>query len=378
MSKAITFGERMGAPTRGFDYLRLGLAISIVAWHSMTVVLPRAPGAIDNVAAIDAAWASFRAPLTFLLPMFFTLSGFLVAGSLDRNRLDAFLALRVLRIGPALAVEVLLSALMLGPLLSSYSLKSYFTDSLFWSYLLNAIGDIHYKLPGVFSGNPRGDLVNSQLWTVPWELGCYLAITAVALLGLHRRRAMLLIVVLVLAIVIPLLDLKNTIHAGTSLSGPMLVVCFLIGVAVHAFRDRLPFSPILFAVCLVSAIALASHKILDVLCPLPLAYVTIWLGLQNPPKLPIVSCGDYSYGLYLFAFPIQQAAWQLGARTFAANLAITLALGFAYAAFSWRMVEAPILKRKSSLVRAVSNRIDALAQLRPKGSRTAPDRQSVM
>ena len=61
--------------------------------------------------------------------MFFCLSGFLVAGSLERCRTPiSFAGLRIFRIFPALVVEVLLSALILGPLLTHYSLKMYFMN----------------------------------------------------------------------------------------------------------------------------------------------------------------------------------------------------------------------------------------------------------
>src|SRR4029077_15672800 len=95
-----------------------------------------------------AFWKSEARPIVrLILPMFFALSGFLVAGSLERSRtLLMFLALRVIRIFPALSVEVLLSALILGPIFTSISFKSYFSSSEFWEYFLNIVGHVHFRL----------------------------------------------------------------------------------------------------------------------------------------------------------------------------------------------------------------------------------------
>jgi peptidoglycan/LPS O-acetylase OafA/YrhL len=155
-----------GGRATGFDYLRLVLALAIVVWHSVATSY--------GLAVAHALYAGpLRAVLGALLPMFFALSGFLVAGSLQRCRtLPMFLALRALRIFPALTVEVVLSALVLGPLLTTLPLAQYLADPLFWQYLRNAGGDVHFFLPGVFAGNPVRGQINAQLWTVPFELKC--------------------------------------------------------------------------------------------------------------------------------------------------------------------------------------------------------------
>src|SRR5207245_877255 len=136
-----------------------------------------------------ALWTTpLRPLLRAIVPMFFTLSGFLVAGSLERcQTLISFMGLRAIRIYPALMVEVLLSAFLIGTCITSDSIKDYFTDSEFREYLLNSIGDIHYNLPAVFENNPFPRIVNSQLWTVPYELGCYLTLAGLAILGIKRR-----------------------------------------------------------------------------------------------------------------------------------------------------------------------------------------------
>jgi peptidoglycan/LPS O-acetylase OafA/YrhL len=168
-----------GGRPSGFDYLRLWLAISVVFIHCPTTTIGADP-------FVDTPLNSF---VRAVLPMFFALSGFLVAGSLERSKtLLTFLGLRVIRIYPALAVEVVLSAFLIGAFVTTHPLTGYFSDPLFFLYLRNALGDIHYFLPGGFANNPWPGMVNFQLWTVPFELLCYVLLTALVLFGALRRR----------------------------------------------------------------------------------------------------------------------------------------------------------------------------------------------
>src|SRR5271163_2930831 len=106
----------------GFDYIRVILALGVIWSHSRL---------LTDDSQISPLLNLISGPfVAFLLPMFFSLSGFLVAGSLERsNTLITFLGLRVFRIMPALAVEILLSALVLGPLLTTVSLDDYFSSA---------------------------------------------------------------------------------------------------------------------------------------------------------------------------------------------------------------------------------------------------------
>src|SRR5271167_5053386 len=153
----------------GFDYLRLILAISVIVWHSVLVCY--------GPAAEFYFWTGPPRPsIYFILPSFFALSGFLVAGSLERNKIHEFLTLRIMRIFPALTVEVTISALIIGPILTTSPWREYFYSYRFLAYFLDIVGDIHYQLPGVFNNLPTPNFVNAQLWPIPFDLACYMAI----------------------------------------------------------------------------------------------------------------------------------------------------------------------------------------------------------
>lgn len=358
-----TLADRL-ASTRnrpaGFDWLRIGLAASIVGWH----------GAVTSygLAVQGSYWADplWRPPLAAILGMFFALSGFLVAGSLERCRtVVSFAGLRLIRIFPALVVEVLLSALVLGPLLTHDSLRQYFADPHLWRYFANTLGIIHYVLPGVFTANPYPEIVNAQLWTVPYELHCYEALILVSVLGLYRRRALLLMTLAAFALFL----LSRECFAGCSprmaLQGRELVFCFLLGVTLFRFRDRVAWSSWLVAASAVAAVALLLLPGGDSLAPVPLAYLTVYLGLLDPPRVGVLFGGDYSYGLFLYGFPIQQAIastcpW---ARHWIVGLAVAFPLTIAVAAISWWRIEKPMLRHKAALLRLEDRYVAAAAML---------------
>jgi peptidoglycan/LPS O-acetylase OafA/YrhL len=193
--------------------------------------------------------------------MFFALSGYLVAGSLERSKtILTFIGLRVIRIYPALAVEVALSAFLIGTAVTTLPLAAYFRDPLFWKYLLNVTGHIHYFLPGVFENNPWPKMVNVQLWTVPIELLCYVALTALALFGGVQRKILIPLAALGLALAHLIMRSHEyqwhvPPYVGV-LDGSMLVVCFLTGISLYLFRDKIVWSSRMFAGALIASFAL--------------------------------------------------------------------------------------------------------------------------
>lgn len=335
-----------GGRASGFDYLRIILAISVIAIHSTSLSYGRE---IDS-----RIWSGL--PLVFshgILPVFFALSGFLVAGSLERcPTLISFFGLRALRIFPALSAEVVLSAFIFGPILSTLDLASYFSAKDFERYFLNILGDIHYVLPGVFRSNPVPSIVNGQLWTVPFELQCYVALGALAVIGVVRKRSLLFGAVLLGQ----LLWAWEAYSRGTSgtiapVNGPVLVLSFLAGVLFFLYRDRIVLSVQLFvlSVALCIVLLLSAHGAF--LVAIPATYVTVYLGLTNPRRVSYLFAGDYSYGLYLYGYPVQQAVASLGPWSHAwyINLGISLPVSCLIAYTSWVYVEKPALAFKKHL-----------------------------
>lgn len=347
-----TIERRMAARdgrTAGFDYLRIVLAISVIAFHSAITSYGVGP---DR--ALAEGW--IRPFTTAILPMFFALSGFLVASSLDRARtLVEYAALRALRLVPALFVEVCVAALILGPLLTSFTLPAYFADGALYSYFLNVVGHIHFHLPGLFLANPDPDMVNRQLWTIPGELKCYFVLLALAAVGLHRRPKALVAVVVALGLVSPFYDsaIKHEdVRALNTVTMNTLVIAFLCGVAIHAFRDRIKTGAAAIVGAAAACYALMLVPELQYAAMAPMAYLTVAIGVSDLPRSPLSAAGDLSYGLYLYGYPLQQTYAQLfpDHRVPALNILFTLVVGGALAALSWRFVEKPVLTRRARIL----------------------------
>jgi peptidoglycan/LPS O-acetylase OafA/YrhL len=358
----------------GFDALRLILAVSVLFVHSAALWRPGNPDP-DLMPLLHPLPIPTWALSTALVPLFFALSGFLVAGSAENLPLRDFIANRALRIVPALLVEVTLCGLLLGPLVTTLPIHDYFSDPAFSKYFLNVLGWIHYELPGVFRNNPETYYVNGSLWTVPHEFSVYIALAASVWLGVFERRRLLLVSVAALfgVAIATYLATAHAIHfPGSSALNQIfvtrgaarLVPVFFTGVLFYCYRDRIPFhggiaaaatAVYLGATCLVQRDAMLNP--VGVLLTAPLfAYVVVWIGLSPHFSLrgrhlwivPIgmLTAGDFSYGVYLYGYPLQQSLLHFFPGTwntlgfFGASLAVVVS----FAVLSWYLIERPILR----------------------------------
>ncbi|WP_230179681.1 acyltransferase [Aquabacterium sp. CECT 9606] len=321
--------------------MRITLALIILCFHTAVTT-----GGMVTQQAINSSPAGLL--IGMLLPLFFALSGYLVSGSLERSKsLGVFLGLRGLRIFPALAIDTLLCALVLGPLVTTLPLNDYFQHPQFIQYFQNILGIIHYHLPGVFESNPMSE-VNGQLWTIPSELECYILLAALAAVGLHKRRSLLLGVVMAATAA---LEYRTAVQGVPGWVGRMIVLCFIAGVLVNAYRDRIRLNGVAFiAATALTAICLRTPALIYV-TPFPAAYMMVCLGYLNPRKSKFLESGDYSYGLFLYGFPIQQlivATTHFG-RTWYGNLVLSLPIALAFAVMSWHVFEKRALNQKKYL-----------------------------
>ena len=330
--------------TSGFNYLRFGLSLAVLVWHACIITF-----GMDAAQNIASQWAGY---ITFwILPMFFALSGFLITSSLFRTpTLTKFLWLRFIRIYPALTVEVILSAVILGSFATTLSLNDYFSNPVFFKYLLNTLGWIHYELPGVFTDNIFPNVINGSLWTVPYELECYAVLTAMALFTLRKRPGLFLSVFIFLCVAktISSFFVESVGSVPANVNGRPLVAFFVAGVYIYIYRAKIPFNRYLALASFIAGCVLMHNYRYVFLSAFPVAYLTVWLGLHRPKNIPIVMDGDYSYGIYLYAGPLQQALWHWTSvgKTCAGNVALSLVLVSLFAAFSWHAIEKPMLKFK--------------------------------
>lgn len=343
-----------GGRPSGFDYLRLGLALCVIVFHTAVICYGQA---VESALLVGPFGAFCALPV----PMFFAISGYLVADSLSRApSLIAFLAFRALRIFPALAAVTLFSALAIGPAFTALALPAYFHDSGFRSFFLNVPGIVQYYLPGVFLDHPIAK-VNGQLWTIPFELRCYMVLVLLALVSVQRHRWLLALCVVFCSVL--LLGRQNVMHVEIGppgLNGSLQILCFLSGTSLWLFRGRIVLKGRLFLLCASLALLCLALRPLAFLSALPIAYCTVFLGMLDPARIGLVRSGDYSYGLYLVGYPVQQAVVSLVPAAHGngiLNLAIAIPAAFLLAALSWHFVEKPALRLKG-FFRTVGSRAD--------------------
>ena len=169
----------------------------------------------------------------------------------------------------------------------------------------------------------------------------------------------------------------------TAVPGNVLVLCFLFGVTMYLYKDKVYYSGkiALFAGTLCIGLLYSAYG--GYFVALPVAYVTVYLGLQNPKSLGLPRGGDYSYGIYLYGFPIQQAVAALGEWTHSAavNLILSLPVIGMVAYLSWHLVERPALSARTlqpaidnlalRLWRSLSHRAPLARVIAPSGAERA-------
>ncbi len=338
-------GEVLDPRANGLNTVRLVLAAAVLLWHSYPLT-----------------GRDFRAgPVTHQLahlladgPVdgFFAVSGFLIAGSwVRRPDLVAFLRSRALRIMPAYLVCLTVTAAVIAPLGLLFGhqhvgLAAYLRSATTYVASSTGLALVQFDIAGTPSSVPYPGAWNGSIWTLQWEVGCYLGVLLLGVLGLMRHRSTSVVVFLVASGWSGLVAL-GLVHGSAPTELGRLTMMFAAGMVLHAMRDRLPVTPALVAgasSAFVACLWLPDYRLPGALL---LAYAVIGLGahLRAPRwRMP----DDLSYGVYIYAFPVQQllaltALVRAPLPVFAlAAAVVTLPLAFA----SWFLVEKPLLRRR--------------------------------
>jgi len=340
-------------PTRqnNFDALRLVAAISVIFSHSFLIT----EGTQNREWLIQLTGNQCILGLTGVF-IFFAISGFLVTQSFEQtpNPLH-YLAKRGLRIFPGLFVATMVSAFVLGPLVTTLPLGVYLSRPEPYEYVLGntLLDQTVHELPGVsFIGNPVGLEINGSLWTLRLEFTMYLMVLALGLLRLLTVRAALVLLAFGMACLhFEMLDeLERWGWFFQLLSGwGWLVGFFAAGIALYKLRHTRIFDGRIALLALAGLVLSVPLRQFITLFPVFGCYLALWLALN--PRLPVIPAarfGDLSYGLYIYGWPVEEAViWSLGGRAmwwqvFAIALPATAAIAF----LSWHLVERPALRLK--------------------------------
>lgn len=292
--------------------------------------------------------------------IFFAISGYLITASFDRNRNPVtYLLARSLRIFPALIVVVLLTAFVLGPLVTVMPREAFLSEQGTWNYVTNNIRlYANFGLPGVWGDLPYPAAVNGSLWTLFVEFLCYLA--APLLFAFPRLlRPFAAIAAAFLAIHWAEADpVESPLFYMVRLRDAAGLWIFFAGGAFIRFALQ---NWSWFRLRTDVAVAMVAAQTVIAWCwPdwaletgwLTLSYAVLTIGLARTPYVARTArFGDFSYGLYLYAFPVQQLVIdQWGVRGTAVNFVTVLAITSVFAVLSWHLIERPALALKDRIL----------------------------
>lgn len=312
-----------------FNLLRIIAASAVIVSHSFPLSLGRsAVEPLQSFAGFSLGSAAVKA--------FFAISGYFILLSFERRRSNlAFIIARASRILPGLLAVSLIAAFIVGPLLTM--LPGYFGYRATWLYPVHVVSliDLGPPLPGVFATNPFPNVVNGSLWTLFFEVACYVGLF---LTGVLTRRFWLVLAIYVPTYILCRYFLSIVLFATLSLP-------FLLGMAVYRYPLILKRD---WAVGLLGIAVLSSMLgfRIEELWSLAIGYGVLWAGFAKADWLLHYNrFGDYSYGTYIYGFLIQQviAASMQGIRP-AAMMAFALPIAWVCGVLSWNLIEEPGLK----------------------------------
>jgi len=293
--------------------------------------------------------------------IFFIISGYLIAMSWIKNpNIVSYSWKRILRIYPGLIVSILFSTFFIGVFVSSLGVLEYLKN-INITDLLIGIATLHQiNLPGVFNQNVYSIGVNGSLWTLKWEAIMYIGTAIFGILGILRKKWPVLIFILagIISYEFGIQYLNGIIDIGRILNNPAIyyMIFYLIGMGYCVYGNIITYRKELFIFAFILWILSFNTEFFKITSYISIPYIIFYLAFipENHIK-KLIEKGDFSYGLYIYAFPIQQTFVHIfqnnisPLKLFIFSFPVTLIIAF----LSWNFIEkkALLLKEIPSVFR---------------------------
>ena len=337
----LTPPQRGGEHTGAFDGLRLAAAFAVLFGHCYVLTGHKAH---EPLARLTQGGTGIGEVAVYI---FFAISGYLITQSWLRDpSVKRFMLRRLLRIIPALAFVIITSVFIVGATMTTLDLPTYFSQKETYTYLAKIfLYPSQHGLPAVFSNNPYPAIVNGSLWTLRVEFTLYMVIAGLGLLGLLRWRWITLGIALLCLIALFLITQSPVpfLHQGE---------VFLANAAPYFIGATMAQMELKKRGALLASIPLPLLTIASVGTPLftPLLLISlpiVTILIAHFGRCDLSRFGDFSYGVYLWGFVMQQMIVALTPDItplplFALAATATLTMG----ALSWHLIEKPALKLK--------------------------------
>jgi peptidoglycan/LPS O-acetylase OafA/YrhL len=356
MRRHMTLGQVFDPRKNALNSWRLALATSVIVFHSFPIT------------GRDVPFAPARQLLREVgVDGFFAVSGFLIVASwLGNPRLRDYFAARAFRILPGFYACLIVTAFVIAPIgvaLQGGPARDLLLSTAPIKYVLTncAVYMFQYDVGGTPLGTPWSGAWDFSLWTLKWELLCYIAVAVLGVVGLLSRR-WLLPAAMALALSGAAVASYTTSYSGlghglgsSEVQAGRFAVMFLAGALVYQFRNVIPARWSLVGVSVVIVLAAGLLPNYRLIAAVPLAYAIIASGaLIHDKRFRLRT--DLSYGVYIYSFPIQQllVICGLGSLNPLAFTTISALATLPVAALSWIVVEKPAMTLKSRLKRRKS------------------------
>lgn len=320
-----------------FNAMRLFAAWLVIYGHAWAITGSRGSDLVAQLTHYKFAGA-------VAVDIFFVISGFLISASLERNSVGSYLASRALRILPGLAACTVVTALVLGPWVSTT--PGYLHRLEPWRYvaLNTSLWKNEFWLPGVFETLPQ-TAVNGSLWTLPIEARLYLALLVAGIAGVLTPRRYTPLWALAVVGAGAYVWLHRPMPP-TLLHAIWCMVFFITGTLLWVNRHRVRLSIPLLSLLLLACAIGRGHPWFQLAYFATLSYATMLVAWV--PRLPMIRHTDLSYGLYLYGWPAAQLVQMTSPGAPLHNMVYATLLALALAIASWFLVERPALKLKKS------------------------------
>ena len=361
------FAQAFNPNSNAFGFLRLALAVFVIFSHSFAL------GGFGRDRLEVLTKGRYHIGL-LSVAMFFVLSGFLICRSASTSRsIPLFLWHRFLRIFPGYWASLVVCGCVFAPLMALAefgTLMRVFSASgnSSQSFMIGNAGLFHLNgfgiggllfirpnsIAGLLSHNPVPGMINGSLWTLPFEVCCYLAVAVLAVVGVLRRARFIVFGVFAGLWCLHAFDYVNPDgfwgcfpYAGMK-QLVMLSLFFSAGCVCFLYRENIPHSSAAFVICLIVLGVSLPIGVFGLIAPIALTYAFLWLAFTLPFGR-FDTKGDFSYGTYIYAFPVQQglALLRIQDQGFGLYLTCSLLLTSVLAFLSYRLIEAPCLRLKT-------------------------------
>lgn len=325
--KGETLGEVGRSRDNNLDVIRFLAAFMVIFSHSFPLTM----GA--DYSDPLSTWTDTSLSVGGIaVAVFLIMGGYLIAGSMERKKTGkAYFKARCTRIFPELIFVVVCCALIIGPFWSTYTPVEYYTNPGTWMYLLNGVFVLIHNLPGVFVTNTYPGVVNGPLWVLPLEFACYVLCFFMYRLGFFdKKRYKAFFVACALSAVVVFIAFGHN-SMIVSLARPTYL--FIIGVGFYLFRDQVAMDGRVALACFALMVVFIALK-LDILAMLLFfPYLFLYIAFATKHTLSgFARHGEFSYGMYLWGWPIQQTLCFLTGNTINwyenALIACILSIGF--------------------------------------------------